>query len=223
MILHEDRDLLAVNKPSGLLTMGTDKEREHTLYYALTDYVRKGNAQSRNRIFIVHRLDREVSGVLVFAKSEAAKRFLQDHWDEAEKTYVAVIHGTLATKEGVISSYLTENSAHVVYSTTDTRKGKLSETEYRVLRESRQHSLLEIRLLTGRKHQIRVHLAELGHPIVGDRKYGREDRDQRQIALHAVSLTLNHPHNGRTMTFESKAPSFFNRLLGGSAEDQPSR
>jgi tRNA pseudouridine32 synthase/23S rRNA pseudouridine746 synthase/23S rRNA pseudouridine1911/1915/1917 synthase len=220
MILHEDRDILVVNKPAGLLTMGTEKDKVNTLYYALTDYVRKGNAKSHNRIFIVHRLDREVSGVLVFAKTEAAKFNLQDQWDSSEKTYLAVVHGEMEEKEGVITSYLAENSVFVVYSTKDTRYGKLSQTAYKVLRETRLYSLLEIRLLTGRKHQIRVHLAELSHPIVGDRKYGKGDRDQKQMALHAVSLTFNHPHTGRSMTFEYKAPAFFNRLLGGVSGEE---
>ncbi len=220
MILHEDHDILVANKPAGLLTMGTEKEKVRTLYYALTDYVRKGNVKSRNRIFIVHRLDREVSGVLVFAKTEAAKFRLQDQWDASEKTYLAVVHGELVEKEGTITSYLTENSAFVVHSTNDTRNGKLSQTAYRVLRETRLYSLLEIRLLTGRKHQIRVHMADEGHPIVGDKKYGKGDRDQKLMALHAVSLTLNHPRTGRPMTFEWKAPAHFNHLLGGASGEE---
>jgi RluA family pseudouridine synthase len=220
MIIYEDKDLLVVNKPAGLLTMGTDKEKVHTLYYSLTDYVRKGSAKSRNRIFIVHRLDREVSGVVLFAKTEAAKYYLQDQWDATEKTYLAVVHGELEQKEGTITSYLTENSALVVHATRDTRNGKLSQTAYKVLRETRLYSLLEIRLLTGRKHQIRVHLADEGHPIVGDKKYGKADRDQKRMALHAVSISFTHPHNGRPMTFESKAPVHFNHLLGGAGGEE---
>ena len=220
MIIYEDRDILVVNKPAGLLTMGTEKEKVNTLYYSLTDYVRKGNAKSRNRIFIVHRLDREVSGIVVFAKTEAAKFCLQDNWEATEKTYLAVVHGEMENKEGTITSYLTENSAYVVHATRDMRNGKLSQTAYKVLRETRLYSLLEIRLLTGRKHQIRVHLADEGHPIVGDKKYGKGDRDQKQMALHAVSLTLNHPHNGRPMTFEHKAPAHFNHLLGGASGEE---
>ncbi len=220
MIIYEDKDVLVVNKPAGLLTMGTEKEKVNTLYYSLTDYVRKGSAKSRNRIFIVHRLDREVSGILVFAKTESAKFFLQDNWDSAEKTYLAVVHGEMEEKEGTITSHLTENSAYVVHSTRDTRIGKFSQTTYKVLRETRLYSLLEIRLLTGRKHQIRVHLAELSHPIVGDKKYGKGDRDPKQMALHAVSVTFPHPHSGRMMTFESKAPAHFNHLLGGASGEE---
>ena len=217
MILHEDRDVLVVGKPAGLLTMATEREKVNTLYHALTDYVRKGNAKSRNRVFIVHRLDREVSGVVLFAKSESANLFLQDHWEATEKVYWAVVHGEMEEKEATITSHLTENSAFTVYSTNDTRKGKLAQTWYRVLRETRLYSLLEIQLLTGRKHQIRVHLSELSHPIVGDRKYGRPERGHTALALHALSLSFTHPHTGQSITVSCQPPAFFNHLLGGEA------
>ena len=123
-ILHEDRDILVVDKAPGLLTMGTDKEKTRTAYYRLTDYIRKGYAKSRKRIFIVHRLDREASGILVFAKTAAAKTSLQNQWEDVEKKYLAVVHGRLKDKTGTISTYLTENRAHVVYSTPDPKKGK---------------------------------------------------------------------------------------------------
>lgn len=216
VVIHEDRDVLVVEKPAGMLTMGTDTEKSDTLYYALTDYVRKGNAKVRKRVFIVHRLDREVSGILVFAKSEQAKMCLQGQWAETNKTYHAVVHGTLTEKTGTISSYLAENSQFVVFSTRDKSKGKLSHTEYRVLSETKDFSLLEIHLVTGRKHQIRVHLAEAGHPIVGDKKYGKPDKEHKKIALHATSISFRHPFNGREMTLTSEVPGFFNRLLAES-------
>ncbi|HBA83304.1 MAG TPA: RNA pseudouridine synthase [Verrucomicrobia bacterium] len=212
-LLYEDRDILVVDKPPGLLTMGTDKEKTRTLYYILTDYIRKGYSKSSKRIFIVHRLDREASGLLVFTKTEEAKYALQDHWEEAEKKYVAIVHGRLAKKEGVITSYLTENAAHNVYSTSDRAKGKLSSTEYKVVQETKDFSLLEIKLLTGRKHQIRVHLADSGHPIVGDKKYGQEDRINKRLALHAVSLAFKHPYSGEPQIFESRAPGYFVQLM----------
>ena len=220
-ILYEDRDILVVDKAAGLLTIGTRNERTKTAYYRLTDYVRKGYAKSRNRIFIVHRLDRDVSGVLVFAKTPAAKKALQDRWEEAEKKYLAVVHGRTVDKAGVIATYLAENSAHVVYSTTDPRKGKLSRTAYRVLKETRAFSLLEIALLTGRKNQIRVHLAESGHPVVGDRKYGEEDRAHKRLALHAWLLSFNHPSSGKRMTFEAAVPAHLGRLVGGISREVP--
>src|SRR3990172_9077529 len=170
-ILYEDKELLVVNKPAGLLTVGTETNKSRTACYILTDYVRKGCLKSRNRVFVVHRLDQWTSGVLVFAKSEEVKLHLQAQWKGTEKKYVAVVYGQLAQKEGIITSYLSENKAYVVYSTTDVTKGKLAHTAYKVLSETKQFSLLEINLLTGRKNQIRVHMADKGHPIVGDRKY----------------------------------------------------
>jgi tRNA pseudouridine32 synthase/23S rRNA pseudouridine746 synthase/23S rRNA pseudouridine1911/1915/1917 synthase len=212
-ILYEDEDILVVDKPAGLLTVGTDNNKTKTAYYALTDYVRKGNMRSRNRIFIVHRLDQSSSGVLVFAKNEEAKFRLQTQWKDTEKKYVAVVYGQLAKKEGVITSYLAESKAYVVYSTTDATKGKLAHTAYKVLKENRQFSLLEINLLTGRKNQIRVHLADKGHPIAGDRKYGKAKDGFRRLALHAKSISFKHPASGRQMTFETKVPSYFNELF----------
>lgn len=212
-ILHEDNDIIVVVKPSGLLTMGTDRDKSNTVHAILNDYVRKGNPRSRNRIYIVHRLDRETSGILIFAKSESAKIFLQGHWQETEKHYFTVVHGSLAPKTGTISSYLAENAAFSVYSTPDQAVGKLSHTEYTVLKEGRGVSLLDIRLLTGRKHQIRVHLSEKGHPVVGDQKYGRGG-DGQTLALHARSISFTHPVSGQRLSFETGIPEFFTRLLG---------
>jgi len=213
-VLYEDRDILVVDKVSGLLTVSTGKVREDTAYYRLTTYVRKGNQKSKNRVFIVHRLDKDTSGVLVFARSESAKRYLQKEWQGFKKTYVAVVHGTLREKEGVITSYLAENRAHRVYSVADPRKGRLARTGDRVVRESRQYSLLEIDLLTGRKNQIRVHLADRGHPVVGDRKYGERDKGARRLALHASSITFSHPHTHEDMTFQARVPPYLGSLLG---------
>jgi tRNA pseudouridine32 synthase/23S rRNA pseudouridine746 synthase/23S rRNA pseudouridine1911/1915/1917 synthase len=212
-ILYEDKDILVVDKPAGLLTVGTDNNKTRTAYYMLTDYVRKGNPKSRNRIFIVHRLDQSTSGVLVFAKTEEAKFQLQKEWKDTEKKYIAVVYGQLAKKEDVITSYLAENKAYVAYSTKDATKGKLAHTAYKVLKESRQFSLLEINLLTGRKNQIRVHLADKGHPVVGDGKYGKSKDGFRRLALHAKSLSFNHPATGRRMTFETRVPNYFNELV----------
>ena len=180
----------------------------------VTDYVRKGRLKSRDRVFVVHRLDQWTSGVLIFARSEEVKLRLQDEWKGTRKTYVAVIHGHLAEKEGVITSYLAENKAYVVYSTTDVTKGKLARTAYKVLRETKRFSLLEINLLTGRKNQIRVHMADKGHPIVGDRKYGNAADGYNRLALHSKSISFKHPTSGEQMMFESKVPSYFNKLIG---------
>jgi RluA family pseudouridine synthase len=214
VIIHEDRDILVVDKPPGLLTIGTDKEKSRTAYFILTDYVRKGYAKSRKRIFIVHRLDRDTSGILVFAKSEEAKLSLQSQWDQTEKKYLAVVHGTCEKRSDTITTYLAENKAHDVYSTSDTKKGKLSHTAYKVLKETKEFSLLGVDLLTGRKHQIRVHLAGIGHPVVGDQRYGRGDKAHKCLALHATSISFKHPFSGEQLTFQTKAPVYFNKLVG---------
>ncbi len=212
-LLHEDRDVLVVNKPAGLLTIGTDRDKTRTAHSYLNDYVRKGDPRSKQRVFIVHRLDRDTSGTLLFARSEETKLFLQQNWEETEKRYLAVVHGTLTAKEGTITSYLVENAALNVYSTADASKGKLSRTAYRVLREVRRVSLLEIELLTGRKHQIRVHFAEQGHPVLGDRKYGRED-GAKNLFLHAQALAFTHPFSRQRLAFTAPPPDYFSRLVG---------
>ena len=214
LILHEDRDILVVDKAPGLLTMGTDREKTETAYYRLTDYVRKGNPKSRERVYIVHRLDREVSGILVFAKSVEAKNALQAEWDQVEKRYLALVHGLPREPEGTFSSYLIENGVHSVHSTKDEKRGKLSHTAYKVLGQAKGVSLLEINLLTGRKHQIRVHLAEHNLPIVGDTKYGGKRTTARRLALHAKSIAFKHPHNGKPCFFETRIPHFFSRISG---------
>jgi len=212
-ILYEDRDILVADKVSGLLTVGTDKVRENTAYYLLTQYVRKGNAKSRLRVFIVHRLDKDTSGVTVFAKTPQAKIHLQEEWQRFKKTYHAIVHGTLPEKQGVITSYLAENSAHRMYSVDSPARGKLAKTGYRVLRESQTRSLLEIDLLTGRKNQIRVHFSEKGCPVVGDRKYGEKGKGVKRLALHATSITIVHPYSKETMIFTAKVPAFFEALM----------
>jgi len=213
-IIYEDRDILVIDKPPRLLTMASATEREKTAYHILTDYVRKGCAKSHKRIFIVHRLDRDTSGIVIFAKTEAAKRCLQDQWDKTEKKYIAVVYGRLPEKSGVITSYLAENAAHVVYSTKDKSIGKLSATAYKVLKETRDFSALEVDLVTGRKNQIRVHFAEKGYPVVGDTKYGRRNEPHKRMALHALSISFLHPWSGMRMLLEAKVPAYFSGLVG---------
>ena len=214
VILHEDRDILVVDKPPGLLTVGTDTDKSHTAYFILTDYVRKGSGKSRNRIFIVHRLDRDTSGVLLFAKTAEAKHYLQEHWNDTRKKYLAVTHGRCEKQADTITSYLAENKARMVYSTRDRTKGRLSHTAYRVLKQTPDFALLEVDLLTGRKNQIRVHLADIGHPVVGDEKYGRTDRAHRRLALHARSISFTHPYTGEPLTIETPVPAYFTQLVG---------
>jgi tRNA pseudouridine32 synthase / 23S rRNA pseudouridine746 synthase len=222
-LLYEDRDILVVNKPSGLLTMGTERDKSRTAYCLLTDYVRKGNPKAHQRLFIVHRLDRDTSGVLLFAKTEAAKNILQGQWDATEKQYLAIVAGRLARKAGTISTYLAENSAHNVYSTSDPQQGKLAHTAYKVLQEAKDFSLVAIDLLTGRKNQIRVHFADLGHPVLGDRKYGGGKTSYPHLALHAKAISFGHPFDGRRLSFEAEVPDHFARLMGRLARPEPLR
>jgi RluA family pseudouridine synthase len=213
-VLYEDQDVIVIVKPVGLKTIGTDRDKTRTAHAILNDYVRKGNAKSRDRAYVVHRLDRDTSGILIFAKSEAAKQYLQENWTETEKKYLAVVYGRLVPPEGTISSYLAENSALRVFSTSDPAKGKLSLTEYTTRQEARGFSLLAITLLTGRKHQIRVHLAEKGHPVVGDKKYGKADDGYQWLALHAQSLSFTQPVTRERLTFSTAVPDYFVKLMG---------
>lgn len=212
-ILYEDLDIIVVDKVSGLLTVSTDKVRDNTAYYLLTNYVRKGNYKSRNRIFIVHRLDRDTSGLIIFAKNEQAKFYLQEEWSKFKKKYMAVVHGSLPQKEGIISSYLVENQAYKMYSVDDPEKGKLAKTGYKVLKESKNFSLVEIELLTGRKNQIRVHFSENNCPVAGDKIYGGKQKGIKRLALHAASITISHPHSRDEVTFTADVPVYFNSLL----------
>ncbi|MBX7247083.1 MAG: RluA family pseudouridine synthase, partial [Candidatus Sumerlaeaceae bacterium] len=226
VMIYEDRDILVVDKPPGLLTISTETEKERTAYFLMMDYVRKGCAKSRNRVFVVHRLDRETSGLLVMAKSHEAKAKLQDQWDRADKKYLAIVHGRLEKRTDTISTYLAENSARVVYSTSNTKMGKLSHTAYRVLKQAKEFALLEVALLTGRKNQIRVHLAGIGHPVAGDKKYGKGIAFHKKLSLHAYSITLKHPVTGRMMTFAAKVPPHFYQIVGsieGMDENYPKR
>ncbi len=221
--IYEDRDILVVDKMASLLTVSSESVTENTAYYILTEYVRKGNPKSRNRLFIVHRLDRDTSGILVFAKSELAKIYLQEEWSRVKKIYSAVVHASLQKKEGIISTYLAENVAHRMYSTNDPKKGKLAKTGYEVLKESEKFSLLQIDLLTGKKNQIRVHLSEKGHPVAGDKVYGVTEKGKgkgrrrgdgiKRLMLHATSITLLHPYTKKTMTFDAAIPASFKALL----------
>lgn len=208
-VIYEDQDILVVTKQCGVLTIATENERESSAYYMLTDFVKRGNSKSKNRIFIVHRLDRDTSGLLVFAKNERSKRFLQDNWPDFQKKYIAVVEGRLSEKKGVLSSYLSENKAFKVYSSDNATQGKWAETAYRVIQFNNTYSLVDIELLTGRKHQIRVHFSDLGHPIVGDKEYGARNNPLSRLALHSYSLIIDHPSTGEELHFESVIPERF--------------
>ncbi|MBN2165963.1 MAG: RNA pseudouridine synthase [Marinilabiliaceae bacterium] len=212
-ILYEDRDIIVVDKINGLLTIGTDKDKFNTAHFLLNNYVKKGNERSKNRVYIVHRLDRDTSGILVFAKNEQVKSFLQDNWSDFSKKYVAVVNGIMEEKEGIITSFLVENKALKVFSVADCEKGKFAKTAYKVVKESDKYSLLEIDLFTGRKHQIRVHLSEKGHSVAGDKIYGKANNELKRLALHSFSLTIIHPYSKKKMTFTTPVPAYFKTLV----------
>ncbi len=215
VLLYEDKDILVVDKPPGLLTMGSDQEKSRTAYFILTDYVRKGQGKSSKRVFIVHRLDRDTSGILVFAKTPEAKHFLQNNWERTTKKYLAVVHGVCEKNSDTISTYLAENKARRVYITSEAGSKRPARTAYKVLKQTEEFALLEVDLLTGQKHQARVHLAGIGHAVVGDDKYGNDKGIYKRLALHAKTLSFTHPFNGKPVTFETMTPPYFGRLIGG--------
>ena len=216
-LLHDDRDLMVVNKVCGLLTMSFHRDEKQTAERILTQYVKKGCASSKNRVFLVHRIDRDTSGLLVFAKTYENQQKLKNNWKNTEKCYLAAVYGHFEAKRGRISSYLAENEDQFVHSVDDPGAGKLAETDYEVIKESRTMSVLKIRLLTGRKNQIRVHLAENGHPVVNDPKYG--DRAPRgNMALHAKILAFDHPHSGKRLRYDAGIPDVFLKLAPGLSE-----
>lgn len=207
-ILYDDRDIILIDKSAGLLSVETNDETEQTAHNLLTIYVRKGQAKSRIELFPVHRLDRETSGVMIFAKSREIREKFVDQWKNVEKKYLALVHGHLKEKSGIIESYLADGDDYIVRSVKDPQKGKFARTKYKVIKESANYSLLEIDLLTGKKNQIRVHLSENGHPIAGDIKYGSTTKGR--LALHAFSIKFKHPFNNEEMKFETEYPDFAN-------------
>lgn len=212
-IVYEDDDIIVVNKGYGLLSIGTDKVSEGTAYAILRDYLK--NEDPRNKIFVVHRLDRDTSGLMMFAKNIKAKEAMQHNWNNMvlERRYIAVVEGKIEPPEGEIRSYLAENIAHEVYSTTKPGEGQLAITRYQTLAEHGRYSIVALNLATGRKNQIRVHMKESGHPIVGDRRYGAATSPIHRLCLHAETLRFVHPSSQRDMNFTCSIPSGFLRLV----------
>ena len=209
-LVHEDDDILVVDKPSGLLTIATESERERTAYRLLRDWI-SARGDRTSRLFIVHRLDRETSGLIVFAKSVQAKQQLQAQFADrtAERVYVALAEGLVRQAEGSLVSRLVEDRALRVR-IAQRGGGREAITHYRVLERRRAATLLELRLVTGRRAQIRAQLAAAGHPIAGDSQYGAQTDPIRRLALHATRLAFRHPRAGR-VSFESPPPSFGRR------------
>lgn len=212
-LVYEDDDIIVVNKGYGLLSMGTDKVKDGTAYSIVRDYIKWQDP--RNKLFIVHRLDRDTSGLMMFAKNEQAKETMQHNWNNMvlNRKYLAVVEGKVEENEGSVRSYLAETSQYEVYSTQNPDEGQLAVTRYRTLKRKGGYSLLEVELDTGRKNQIRVHMKDLGHPIAGDRKYGAKSSPIHRLALHAQTLRFVHPVTRREMNFETPIPTSFASMV----------
>lgn len=212
-IIYEDEDIIVINKPSGILTIATNKEKELTIYHLVMQYLKSKN--KNNKVFIIHRLDKDTSGILIFAKSEKIKKLFQDDWNNIvlERRYYAIVEGNLKNNNGTIKSYLKENKNYIVYSSNDKVNGKLAITDYEVVKTNNKYSLLDINIRTGRKNQIRVHLYDIGKPIIGDKKYGSKINPIGRLALHAYRLKLIDPRNNNELDLYVKIPNDMKKLL----------
>ena len=209
-IIYEDKDIIVVDKPSGMLTIATEEEKysNNNLFYVLSNYVKKKNSNAK--VYVVHRLDKDTSGVILFAKNENLRDILQDKWNEiATRIYYAVVYGKTKDKE-VLKSYLKEDKNLITYESND---GKLAITEYERVKYNDKYSLLKIYIKTGRRNQIRVQLKNINHPILGDSKYGKKDKSIKRMMLHAETLEIMNPVNNKKMIFNSKLDNYFNRLV----------
>ena len=210
-IIYEDKSIIVVNKPSHLLTISTDNEKEKTLFHKVMLYEKRKN--KNNKVFIVHRLDKDTSGLVVFAKSEMLKRKLQNNWEKTKRGYVAVLNNHLPKEKGTIKSYLKETRTLLVYSTDD-KSGDLAITDYQEIGHNKKFTLAKINLKTGRKNQIRVHMNDIGCPILGDKKYGGIKTDPlRRLCLFANYLEFINPLNNKKMVFSLEIPKEFLELI----------
>ncbi len=210
-VLFEDEYLIFVEKPAGLLTYGERGTVGTSVYREVLGYLQE-RSKGKERIFVVHRLDKEVSGILLFAKSEEIQQKIKENWKETEKLYYALVEGRPRIPEDTLRHWLKETNTQKMYITQESPESKLAVTQYRTLKEMESHTFLEIRIETGRKNQIRVQLAAIGCPIVGDRKYGSRDKYKRQIRLHAFSFSFSHPVTGEPLKIESRLPHSFLKL-----------
>jgi RluA family pseudouridine synthase len=212
-ILYEDGDILVVQKPEGLLTVATIDERERTVFAYLRNYLRERNP--KQKLYIVHRLDKFASGILVFARSEKVQSALQEVFSrhDIRRKYWAIVEGSVEKDHGTIRSNLVQDRSLRMHSTYDSRQGKVAVTHYRVLRRLKGATALEVTLETGRKNQIRAHLSEMGHPIVGDRAYGSTQNPLGRLGLHAFLLGFKHPTQGNLQEFQTEPPPEFVRYL----------
>ena len=212
-LLYEDEHLIVVNKPAKLLRVANDKEKTRTAYHMVTDYVKARRVG--DRIFVIHRLDRDTSGVLMFARDPETKELFQSRWNEivARRGYLAVVEGTPKPDRDTIRSFLVETDTHLSFSGAPGKGAKEAVTSYQVVKSANGFSLLEISIETGRKNQIRVHMKEKGCPVAGDKQYGARTNPIGRLCLHANELSFTHPATGEPVTFKAKMPRDFNRVF----------
>lgn len=212
-LVYEDAYLLVVEKKEGLLSVSTDRQKERTAQHILNEYVKRSHRG--NRVFVVHRLDRETSGLMMYAKDEKTQNTLRDNWHDivTDRRYVAIVSGEMEKDYGTIESWLTDRKLYVSSSPVDDGEGKYAVTHYKTIKRANGYSLVELELETGRKNQIRVHMSDLGHPLVGDERYGSECDPLGRLALHAFKLCFYHPVTGELMEFETPYPGAFKTLM----------
>lgn len=212
-IIYEDDYLIAINKPSGLLTIASDNEREKTAYRMLSEYV--ASKDKRSRVYITHRIDRDTSGVLIISKDDQVREKLQDNWNEIVLTrgYIAIVEGQLEQRNGTIRSWLRETRTNLMYSSQRPGDGQEAVTHYSLLKESSYYSMLQVKIDSGRKNQIRVHMKDIGHLVIGDDKYGAVSNPLKRLGLHANILELYHPVTNKILKLEAKIPKEFNKLF----------
>jgi len=214
-IIYEDNDLIVINKPSKLLSVPSDNEKGSTAFRMVNDYLQQKD--KHNRAFIVHRLDEDTSGVLMFAKNDKMAKALTDgdNWNNLVKKrgYYAIVEGQLENKAGTITSYLKKNSQNLMYSSKKKGDGQYAITKYKIIEENKDYSLADVDIMTGRKNQIRVHFGDLGHHIIGDDKYGEPSNPIKRLGLHAYELDITNPFTGKLMKFKAPMPSEFSALF----------
>ena len=212
-LVYEDAYILVVEKKEGLLSVSTEHQKERTAQHILNEYVKRSHRF--NRVFVVHRLDRETSGLMMYAKDEKTQNTLRDNWHDivTDRRYVSIVSGDMEKDYGTVESWLTDRKLYVYSSPVDNGEGKFAVTHYKTIKRANGYSLVELDLETGRKYQIRVHMLDSGHPVVGDRRYGSECDPLGRLALHAFKLCFYHPVTKELMEFETPYPTAFKGLM----------
>ncbi len=206
-ILFEDEHFVAIDKPAGINTSSTDDSPNCSAI--LSDWY-KDNSKGHIRVFVVHRLDKEVTGVLLFSKSEKIMEHMRNNWEITHKKYIAIVEGKPKKDQGFVESWLVEGSDQRMYSVkAGTEGAKYAKTEYKILKTLDKYTVLEVTLHTGRKNQIRVHMKDIGCPVAGDRRYGADPKYERRVRLHSAYLSFPHPVSGKKIEITSKPSRIF--------------